>query len=75
MAISSDSQQSGKKSLENGLSANSAEEETDKARPDDQNDPKLTTDTPSVRHDFGPNFIMLPTNNQIKELQTVLRDK
>ena len=32
-------------------------------------------DTPSVSHDFGPNFIMLPTNNQIKELQTVLRDK
>lgn len=29
----------------------------------------------SNNYDFGPNFIKLPMNNQIKELQTVIRDK
>lgn len=74
MAISNDSQQSSNKPPENGLLSENGGEEAEKTRPENQSDdPKLTMDSPS--HDFGPNFIMLPTNNQIKELQTILRDK
>lgn len=73
MAISTDNQPIGKRPLENGLSENGKEEANDK--PDDQANDLKSGDMLSVSHDFGPNFIMLPTNNQIKELQTVLRDK
>lgn len=71
MAISIDNQQIGKRPLENGLNENGKEDD----KPDSHQNDLKAVDTSNVNHDFGPNFIMLPTNNQIKELQTVLRDK
>ena len=73
MAISSDKQQiKNKKQHENGLNENGKEEKTIDCY---QNEMKLSDNLQNNHFEFGSNFIMLPINNQIKELQTVIRDK
>lgn len=79
MAISNDKQQiNHKKSYdENGLNENGKEKSMSTTLDSSlSNDLKSAVEMSTVlNHEFGPNFIILPTNNQIKELQTVIRDK
>ena len=36
---------------------------------------KMTENNGDIDGDYGPNLKVLPTNDQVKELQTILRDK
>lgn len=35
----------------------------------------LVNENNDISEDYGPNLKLLPCNNQVKELQTILRDK
>lgn len=72
MVITNDKQQINHKKLtdENGFQENGQNEESSLVKDKHSNELKSSND-----QNFGPNFIILPINNQIKELQTVIRDK
>lgn len=75
MAISNNKQTSETKTNKKIQNENGKEEVKPSTDNSQSNDLKSVDNGPGSSINFGSNFIMLPNNNQVKELQTVIRDK